>query len=317
MIRIGIIGTDESAHRHTTVLLANNAFDITGNYDCNNRDSMLFARQYRIISYSSLEALFKYSEAIDIASNLPDVFTLAEKSLKTLKHVYIAYPHALTADQLQYLLKLADESEVTLRLGTKHNSCPVCNFADQTGKTPQTVHIRHLLNRKGQHPFNRLKSELPYDLSLALGMLKSNIIKIDPQVEMADATFRCRMECDNGGLLTVTVHITEEETEKLTLRLTCPGMEMEADVFQSVANIYYNELDVTDHKLLEPYNERSICKNQLNDFADAVQRQQNTALSMDLHMQCFIAADIAIDCAHQTAVAKTLSDSYQGFSHGE
>ncbi|MDR0714978.1 MAG: Gfo/Idh/MocA family oxidoreductase [Bacteroidales bacterium] len=317
MVRIGIIGTDESAHRHTTVLLANNTFEIVGYYDYNNRDSMLLARKYRLISYSSLDALFKYSDAIDISADMPGIFTLAEKSLKALKHLYIAYPHSLTADELQYLLKLADESEVVLQLGTKHNYCPVCNFASQTGKMPQTVHICHLLNRKEQHPLNRLKTELPYDLSLALNVLNSNIIKIDPHVEMTGSTvFRCRMECDNGILVTVAMHLDSEEAEKLTLRFSYPDMEMEMDVFHSVADIYYNEFDVGDHKLLEPYNERNICRKHLEEFAAAMQRNQDMA-SMDLHMQCFIAADLAIDYVRQMPVVKTLSGSYQGFSPGE
>ncbi|MDR2848463.1 MAG: Gfo/Idh/MocA family oxidoreductase [Bacteroidales bacterium] len=316
MIRIGIIGTDFSADLQTTAVLADSAFEIVGCYDKNTRESMLFARKYRLISYSSLDALFNYAEAISIASETPDTCFFAERSLKAFKHVHISHPHLLTTKELQYLAKLADESGVILQLGTKYNHCPVDNLIKGLKHTPQTIQMNHLLNVDGE-PLRCLKTELPYDLFFVLNLLQANIAKIDI-TGLADDEIQIRIATDNSSLVSLNLSFGVGVTPALTLRCTFPEMVVEADVFRSKATINYKEFDVVDSSELEAYNERKICTNLFAEFAVTILGKPYMYAQMNPQIQHFAATDVIMDYIRQ---AKTLitppSNSYQDLSHDE
>ncbi|GHT21993.1 hypothetical protein FACS189430_03080 [Bacteroidia bacterium] len=317
MIRIGIIGTDLAAELHTMAILADSAFEIVGCYAQNSRESMLFARKYRLISYSSLDALLNYADAIDIASETPDACLLTERSLKAFKHVLLSHPHLLSTKEIRYLAKLADESGVTLQLGTKYNHSPVDKLIKGLKHVPQTIQMNHLLNVAGQLPLSCLKTELPYDLFFVLNLLNANIAKIDITA-LTDDECQIRIAADNGSLLSLNLSLEVDAKPALTLRCTFPEMIAEADVFRSTASIHYKEFDVVDSQELEPYNERKICVNIFAEFAVAIAEKPYLYALMNPQIQHFAATDVIVDYIGQ---AKTLitppSNSYQDLSHDE
>ncbi|MDR3093243.1 MAG: Gfo/Idh/MocA family oxidoreductase [Bacteroidales bacterium] len=318
MIRIGIIGTDFSADLHTTAILAGSAFEIVGCYDKDSRKSMLFARKYRLISYSSFDALLNYAEVIDIASETPDTCLLAERSLKAFKHVLLSHPHLLSTQEIRYLAKLADESGVILQLGTKYNHSPVECLIKGLKHAPQTVQINHLLNMvNGQTSIQCLKNELLYDLFFMQNLLNANIAKIDI-TGLTEDEFQVRIALDNGSLVSLNLSLEVEAKSTLTLRCSFPEMIVEADVFRSTASINYKEFDVVDSQELEPYNERKICVNMLVELAVAISEKSYLYALMNPQIQHFAATDVIINYISQ---AKTLitppSNSYRDLSRDE
>ncbi|MDR1864605.1 MAG: Gfo/Idh/MocA family oxidoreductase [Bacteroidales bacterium] len=304
MVRIGIIGTEVPAHLHVTVLSANNTYEIVGCYAPESRESMLFARKYRLVSYSSLDALFRYSDVIDIASDFPNIMSLAEKSLKALKHVYIAHPHRLTLDEMQYLSKLAYESGKTVQLGVRHNYCSVYESIAELNKTPQTVEIMHQLPQSTEDFCMQVKSELPYDLTFVLGILSANITKIDihtwSKPEVHSDLLQCRLQCDNGSMVHLNMQTYAAGNPKLEVMFYYPDMELKADVFQSVIEKHYYEYDVVDSMVFDPYNERNICKQDLINFGKVACGDHAAISLIEQQLQCFAAADAIIERMQQT-----------------
>jgi hypothetical protein len=299
MIRIGIIGTDASAHLHTTVLLTNTAYEIVGCFAPENRDSMLFAREYRLVSYSSLEALFKYSDAIDIAANISNLMQIAEKSLKALKHVFIAYPHYLRLDEMQHLTNLADESGVILQMGTKYNHCAIFDAIAGLKKIPLRVAINHQLKRTDEDFCASLSAELSYDLAFILGIFDANIMKIDltprSKTHYSDV-LQCNLDCDNGSIIHLTIQTTVEGEAKLEVTLNYHDMDIKADVFKSEIEKRYHEYDVIDSTLLDAYNEKEIRKQDMVNFGKAIAGDQDVISQIERQAQCFAATDLIIEC---------------------
>ncbi|MDR1671847.1 MAG: Gfo/Idh/MocA family oxidoreductase [Bacteroidales bacterium] len=290
MIRIGIIGTDASSHLHAKVLLTGGAYEIVGCYAQDNRESMLFARKYRIVSYSSPDALFRYADAIDIAADFTGIVSLAEKSLKALKHVHIAHPHHLRWKDMQYLVRVAEESGVTLHLGGRYNHCSVHKSVAGLKQTPQWVKITH-------HPectdgdFNTIaQREMYYDLIFAMDVANMRtIIKID-EVVKTENTLYCRIEGDNGTSVSLSVQPLTGMPAKMELRCGYPDVNVKADMFAPMIEKQYIGYNVTDSVMPDKYNELEINKQQLRNFAQVMTNNQD--VTIERHLQCCAVVDI-------------------------
>jgi predicted dehydrogenase len=300
MIRIGIIGTDVVAGLHTGALLTTGNFEIAGCYAPDNRDSMVFARHYRLVSYSSMEALFKYTDAIDIAGYFPEMTNLAEKSVKNHKHVYIAQPHHLGTVELQYLTKLADEAGTALQFGGGYRHYSVYNALAELKQKPRKVEIRHQLSCSETDLFTQLNTELARDIDFVLGTIHANISKIDlkswckTEDGYADM-LECRLDCDNGCVINVVMHATPESASKLELVYDCSDLVVNADVFKSVIEKQYCDYDVLDSIVLDAYNEKTAHKNDLINFYRAIANDTDAAHRLEEQLQSIAVTDLIIE----------------------
>ena len=299
MIRIGIVGIDTFAHLHAGVLLTNNNYEIAGCYSPDNRESMLFARKYRLVSYSSLEALFTYADAIDIAGNFPEMMILAEKSLKRMKHVYIAQPNQLSLTEIQHLVKLSNESGAILQLGAGYRFCPAYEQLAELKQKPRIVDIKHQLARNGEEAYTQLNTELAYDLDLVLGVLHAEISKIDiktwTKTEGQPDLLNCRLECDNGCSINIVLHTVTEGEPKLELIFNLPDMVVNVNVFRSIIEKQYCEFDVVDSNVLEAYNEKNIHKQNLTNFYKAICGDQVAIIRIEEQLQSIAASNLIVE----------------------
>ena len=302
MIRIGIIGTGEMAHIHIVGLLTSNQYEIAGCYAPENRQSMTFARKYRLISYSSVEALFKYADAIDIIDDLPETIQLAELSLKAMKHVFIVHPDRLNIKQMQYLKKLAEKSGVVLQLGTGYLYCPVYNKLGETMQKAMLVDIRH------QIVFNtinlaaltnlvpaQMKMQLSYNLDFVTSILNANIIKIDVkqwnQKENLPNALHCRIVCDNGSMINLMVYTIAEGEPNTEVIFTSSDDIIRAIIFKSIIE-KQSRTDNTVNKIkLEAFNEKIIHQQYLKNFYQAICNEHDAIKKIEKLYQNIAAAD--------------------------
>ena len=305
MTRIGIIGTGEIAHLHVVGLLTNNSYEIAGCFSPENRQSMIFARQYRLISYSSPEALLKYADAVDITDYLPETMELAELSLKAMKHVFIAQPDWLNMEQLQYLKKLAEESGVILQIGTGYRFCPVHDMLSGAIQTAKIVDIKHQLPDNSNF-FPRLNIELSYDFDFVTSILKASICKLDvkswTKSENSPDVLQCRLECENGSVINLMTYTVLEGDPKLEMNFTSSDVVIYVDIFKSVIEKQYRDYNVTDNIILDVYSEKTVHKNYLRNFYRAICNEQDAIRNIDEQFQSLAAADFIIDRIKQIQV---------------
>ncbi len=305
MIKVGIVGIDAVAQMHTGILLTNNHYEIAGCYAPDNRESMVFARQFRLVSYSSLEALFKYTDAIDIAGSFPEMMTLAEKSLKAMKHVYIAQPHHLSLSEVQHLVKLANESGVVLQLGAGYRYCPVYEELAEIKQQPRFVEIKHQIRRRNDEDLLiQLNTELTNDLDMVTGILHTSVRKMDikswAKPEGGPDLLNCRLECENGCSVNMLVQILTEGESKLDVVFNYSDLVINADVFKSVVEKHYFDFDVVDSIVLDAYNEKMMHKQDLTNFYLATCNRPEAIRRIEEQLHCITAADFMVEHIKQT-----------------
>ena len=305
MLRIGIIGTDQIARLHVGTLLTDNKFEIAGCYAAESRESMLFARQYRLVSYSSLEALFKYTDAIDIAGDSSEIFTLAEKSLKKLKHVYIAQPDRLSLSEIGYLVKLAEESGTVLQFGAGYRDCPVYDMLAEVDQTPKLIDIKHQFLNTGAGIYSQLNIELMRDLDFITGLMQADItgkanIKSWNKSEGCFDMLHCRLDCNNGASINIVMQTISEGEPKLEMIFNFSDTVVTADIFKSVAKKQYRRFDVEDSIILDAYNEKAIHKKSLKNFYLAVNNDSAAGLRIEEQLRCFSVGDYIVERIKQS-----------------
>jgi len=298
MTRIGIIGTGDVAHIHIVGLLTSNNYEIAGCYSPENRQSMLFARQYRLISYSSAEALFKFADAVDITDDLPEMMELAELSLKALKHVFIAQPDRLDMKQMQYLKKIADESGVVLQFGSGYKYCPAYHLLAETMQTAMLVDISHQLVFNGDFRA-QLNMQLSYDFDFVTSILNANISKLDVKTwiktENSPDLLHCRLECDNGCAINMMAYPVVETDPKLEMTFISSDAVIRADIFQSIIKKQSRTGNVTDNIILDLYNNKSVHQHYLKNFYLAICDERDAIRSIDKQFQNVAAANYIVE----------------------
>ena len=298
MTRIGIIGTSDVAHIHIVGLLTSNNYEIAGCYSPENRQSMLFARQYRLISYSSAEALFKYADAVDITDDLPETMELAEWSLKALKHVFIAQPDCLNMKQMQFLKKLAEESGVVLQLGTGYKYCPAYHLLADSMQTAMVVDIRHQLVFNSDF-LAQLNMNLSYDFDFVTSILNANITKLDVKTwiktEKTPDLLHCRLECDNGCVINMMAYPVVETDPKLEMTFTSSDTVIRADIFQSIIEKQNRTCNKTNNIVLDPYNRKSVHQHYLKNFYLAICDERDAIRNIDKQFQNVAAANYIVE----------------------
>jgi predicted dehydrogenase len=305
MTRIGIIGTGDVAHTHIIGFLTSNIYEITGCYSPENRQSMIFARQYRLISYSTAEALFKYADAVDITDDFPETMKLAELSLRALKHVFIARPDSLKMKQMQYLKQLADESGVVLQLGTGYKYCPAYHILADTMQAAMVVDIKHqFLNNSDL--YTQLNMKLCYDFDFVTNIMNASISKLDVKtwtksenspdmLHCSPDVLHCRIECDNGCAVNLMAYTVVEGEPKLEMNFTSSDAVIRADIFKSHIEKLYRSCNVTDRITLDAYNEKTIQQDYLRNFYRAICNHHDAIRNIDKQFQNLAAADYIVE----------------------
>jgi len=298
MIRLGIIGTGDIAHIHIIGLLTSNNYEIAGCYSPENREAMIFARQYRLISYSSANALIKYVDAIDITDNLPETMALAELAIKELKHVFIAQPFQLYMKQMQYLKKLAEESGVVLQLGTGYKYCPVYHLLAETMQTAMLVDVRRQL-AKNSDLNSQLFMQLTYDFDFVTSILNTSITKLDIKTWVTNANspdvLNCRLECDNSSVINIVAYTIVDGDPELEMTYTSSDTIIRADVFQSIVEKQYRTSTDKARIILDVYNEKSVHQYFLKNFYRAICNEHDAIRKIEKQFQNIAAADYVVE----------------------
>ena len=298
MAKIGVIGTGDLAHVHMIGLLTSSHYEIAGCYSPESRKSMVFARQYRLVSYSSVDALLKFADAVDITDNLTETMALAELSLKALKHVFVAQPDQLTMEQMQYLRKLAEESGVILQLGTGYRYCPVCNKMSEAALPAMVVDIRHqLINSSDLYSLLRMK--LTYNFDFVTSILNTSIrnlqVKSWAKSEVSPDVLHCRLECDNGSTINMLAYTVVEGEPKLEITFTSTDVVIRADIFKSVIERQYRTCNTFDSIELDAYSEKTVQQCYLKNFHRAICNDLDAIRNIDKQFQNTAAADYIME----------------------
>ena len=180
MLRIGILGAGDLGRINLRLVAASPVFELVGFYDPNAAavDKLLSEKEYR--AFESAEALIDAVHVVSIITPTLSHFEMAEKALRSKKHVFIEKPIAQNDEEAQKLVKLASENGVLGQVGHVERFNPAFQAIQPSLDTPLFIETHRLaeFNPRGTD-VSVVLDLMIHDIDIVLSVVDSPIKRID------------------------------------------------------------------------------------------------------------------------------------------
>jgi predicted dehydrogenase len=180
MLRIGILGAGHLGRIHLRLVAASPVFELVGFYDPNAAavDKLVSEKDYR--AFESAEALINAVDVVSIITPTLSHFEMAEKALRSKKHVFIEKPIAQNDEEAQKLVKLASENGVLGQVGHVERFNPAFQAIQPSLDTPLFIETHRLaeFNPRGTD-VSVVLDLMIHDIDIVLSVVDSPIKRID------------------------------------------------------------------------------------------------------------------------------------------
>jgi len=180
MLRIGILGAGHLGRIHLRLVAASPVFELVGFYDPNAAvaDKLVIEKGYR--AFESAEALIDAVDVVSIITPTLSHFEMAEKALRSKKHVFIEKPIAQNDEEAQKLVKLASENGVLGQVGHVERFNPAFQAIQPSLDTPLFIETHRLaeFNPRGTD-VSVVLDLMIHDIDIVLSVVDSPIKRID------------------------------------------------------------------------------------------------------------------------------------------
>lgn len=235
MIKTGILGTSETATLFAANIKELGKFELTGCFSPDYNKSKAFGATFGLIAYPSIDALFKYTDALIITDFSPDFLCITEKSLKNFKHVLISNPFLAGLEEILHLRKLSEESRVMMQIvgGFRYHQLSLklenksCYFSDLRHSFVKGMNIC-----TGSKFMEFLLHDVSLTLSLLKGVSKKAITSAWDKCGNNPDLVSTRLDLDNGCTANILLSQVEDENKfALTLYSSEGVSKFEFDPF--------------------------------------------------------------------------------------
>ena len=180
MLRIGILGAGHLGRIHLRLVAASPVFELVGFYDPNAAavDKLVSEKDYR--AFESAEALIDAVDVVSIITPTLSHFEMAEKAIRSKKHVFIEKPIAQNDEEAQKLVKLASENGVLGQVGHVERFNPAFQAIQPSLDTPLFIETHRLaeFNPRGTD-VSVVLDLMIHDIDIVLSVVDSPIKRID------------------------------------------------------------------------------------------------------------------------------------------
>ena len=180
MLRIGILGAGHLGRIHLRLVAASPVFELVGFYDPNAAvvDKLVIEKGYR--AFESAEALIDAVDVVSIITPTLSHFEMAEKAIRSKKHVFIEKPIAQNDEEAQKLVKLASVNGVLGQVGHVERFNPAFQAIQPFLDTPLFIETHRLaeFNPRGTD-VSVVLDLMIHDIDIVLSVVDSPIKRID------------------------------------------------------------------------------------------------------------------------------------------
>ena len=180
MLKIGVFGAGHLGKIHLHIAKNSKIFDLVGFYDSSDDVISNLLREYEYRSFESPEELIKAVDAICIATPTLSHFKIAEKAIKSKKHVFIEKPISKTDVEAARLVQLAIENGVIGQVGHVERFNPAYQAVEPFLTEPMFIESHRLaeFNPRGTD-VSVILDLMIHDIDIALSLVNSPIKRID------------------------------------------------------------------------------------------------------------------------------------------
>lgn len=139
MLKTGVVGAGVFGGFHAGKHAASSRANFTGIWDIDADRAGALADRYGARSFSSLEALLSAVDAVTIATPAPSHFEIAREALAAGRHVYVEKPLAMTVEEADILIALAERKSLVLQVGHQERFVLAAMGAPRQGAAPRRL----------------------------------------------------------------------------------------------------------------------------------------------------------------------------------
>jgi len=223
MLKIGVLGVGHLGHIHLKCIQLVDQLELVGCYDIDEEKCKSMAAAYDIQAFERAEALIEAVDIVDIVTPTVSHFELAEKAIKSGRHLFIEKPLTHTIEQGRRLLKLGETHQVKIQVGHVERFNPAFLALGEHDLAPMFIEAHRLaaFNPRGTD-VSVILDLMIHDIDIVLSMVPSPLKSISASgvavVSETPDISNARLEFENGCVANLTAsRISLKQMRKLRL----------------------------------------------------------------------------------------------------
>jgi len=222
-VRIGVIGVGHLGQHHVKHYKTLDNVELIGVFDIDRERSSEISKKFKVKVFDDLNSILEEVDALSIVTNTEHHFKIAEKCLRSKKHVFIEKPITAAIEEADKLLSMAEQNRVLIQIGHIERLNPALLALDQYKIKPKFIEIQRLA------PYTSRGTDVPvvldkmiHDIDILLSLVKVPIKKIQStglsiltnSIDIAHA----RMRFEDGTVASVmSSRIARDEVRKIKI----------------------------------------------------------------------------------------------------
>ena len=178
-VRIGVIGVGHLGQHHVKHYKTLDNVELIGVFDIDRERSSEISKKFDVKVFDNLNSILEKVDALSIVTNTKHHYKIAEKCIKSKKHVFIEKPITAMIEEADKLLSIAEQNKVLIQVGHIERLNPALLALNKYEIKPKFIEIQRLA------PYTSRGTDVPvvldkmiHDIDILLSLVKVPIMKI-------------------------------------------------------------------------------------------------------------------------------------------
>ena len=264
-VRIGVVGVGHLGQHHVKHYKTLDNVELIGVFDIDRERSSEISKKFDVKVFDDLNSILEEVDALSIVTNTEHHYKIAEKCLRTKKHVFIEKPITAVVEEADKLVSMAEQNRVLIQIGHIERLNPALLALDDYKIKPKFIEIQRLA------PYTSRGTDVPvvldkmiHDIDILLSLVKVPIKKIQAtglsiltnSIDIAHA----RMRFEDGTVASVmSSRIARDEVRKI--KIFQKDLYATLDLLIGSTEIYEVVNDITSkYKMTIPFDYKGNTK---------------------------------------------------------
>lgn len=225
-LKVGVIGVGALGRHHTRLYKASPNTELVGIYDANTEVSERISQEFGVKIFPTIEELATVCEGLSIAVPADRHHEVAIPLLKMGRHLLIEKPLAVTVEQAEEIVRLAEEHKVVLAVGHVERFNPVMSYLERRAGKTRFIEAHRLASYPPPRPGSQPRGTevgvvldlMIHDLDIILHLVQSEWEHIDangiPILSKTEDIASARIRFKNGCVANVTASRVSPEAQR-------------------------------------------------------------------------------------------------------
>lgn len=225
-LKVGVIGVGALGRHHARLYNLNEKVDVVGIYDVNIENANKVGEEFNIPVFADWQALAEQCDLLSVAVPATYHESCTIPLLKMGKHVLVEKPIAVTVEEAENMVKVAEAHGVVLAVGHTERFNPAMDFLEKYKKNTRFIEAHRLATyppaREGVHrrgtEVSVVLDLMIHDIDLVLTMVDSEVEHFDamgiPVLSDTEDIVSVRIKFKNGACVNMTASRVSQEPQR-------------------------------------------------------------------------------------------------------